>query len=99
MSAMPADTDSLTCRPRGDAVAYCIDVSGDFMTRHTGILKAGPQTLFHQSIAVANAARINFHSHLPGVRVSDIALYQLPVSTWFAYLRCFHFHTHKCSFG
>jgi hypothetical protein len=98
MSTMPADTDALTCDPCGHVVADCIDASGDFMTWHTGILKPGPQTFFDQRIAVANPARFNFHAHLPSVWLRDIALYQLPVFTWFAYLRHFPFRTHKCSF-
>src|SRR5258708_1379005 len=98
MSSVPADTDALICGPCCHIVADCIDASGDFMTWHTGILKPGPQTFFNQSIAVANAARLNSHSHLPSVRLSDLALYQFPVATWFGYLRRFHFRTHKCSF-
>jgi hypothetical protein len=99
MSAMPADTDSLTCPPRGDAVADCVYAARDFVLRHTRILKPWPQTFFDQRIAMANAARFNFHSHLASAWLRDLALYQFPIATGFAYLRCFHFHTHKCSFG
>src|SRR5215213_10000114 len=65
VAAMPADTNALTCRPCCDVVAYGIDAAGDFMTRHTRILNARPETFFNEHIAVANATRFNFHTHLP----------------------------------
>src|SRR5882724_1997993 len=48
MSAMPADTDALTCDPCCDVATDCIDVSSYFMTWHAWILKPGPETFFHE---------------------------------------------------
>ena len=81
MSTMPADTHALTSRPSCDVIADRINASRYFMTRHTRILKPGPQTFFDQRVAVANTAGLNFHAHLSSVRLWDFALYQLPVST------------------
>jgi hypothetical protein len=77
MSSMPADTNPLTHNPCGNIFAHGIDASRDFMTRHAGILKPGPQAFFDKRIAMANAASLNFHAHLPSFRLNDIALYQL----------------------
>jgi len=98
MTAVPADPDALTRYPRCDVVTDCIDVSSYFMTWHTWILKPGPETFLHKGVAMANAACLNFHSHLPRNRVRDIAIYQFPIATGLTHLRCFHFRTHKCSY-
>src|SRR4030095_10788211 len=60
ISAMPAYADALTLFPFRDVAAHRIDASRDFMTRHTGILKPAPETLFDDHIAAANAATITF---------------------------------------
>jgi len=73
VSAMPADADALTFLPGRNTVTECIDVSCDFMTRHTGILKPGPETFLDQRIAMANAARFDFHAHLPNSWLGNIA--------------------------
>jgi hypothetical protein len=59
----PAYADALTFLPFRDVAADRIDASRDFMTRHTRILKPGPQTLFDDHIAVANAARLHLDAH------------------------------------
>jgi hypothetical protein len=92
---MPAYADALTVLPFRDVAADRIDASSDFMTRHTGILKPGPETLFDDHIAVANAARLHFHANLPSTRLRDSAFHQFPISTGFADLRRLHFHPHK----
>src|SRR5205085_1985438 len=65
MSAMPAYADALTFSPFRYVAADHIDASRDFMTRHTGILKPGPETLFDQHIAVANATCFTFTRTCP----------------------------------
>ena len=94
---MPAYADALTFLPFRDVAADRIDASRDFMTRHTRILEPGPQTLFDEHIAVANAARLHFHANLPGARLRNVALHQFPVSARFADLRRFHSHVHNMS--
>src|SRR5207253_1864056 len=74
MTAMPAYADALTFLPFRDVAAERIDASRDFMTRHTRILEPGPQTLFDEHIAVANAARLHFHTNLPSAGLRDFAI-------------------------
>src|SRR5207253_10128615 len=73
MTAMPAYADVLTFLPFRDVAAERIDASRDFMTRHTRILEPEPQTLFDEHIAVANAARLHFHTNLPSAGLRDFA--------------------------
>ena len=68
MSAVPADTNALTNRPSGDIGADGINASSYFMTGHARILKPRPETLFDERVAVANAARFDFHPNLSGAR-------------------------------
>jgi hypothetical protein len=74
MSAVPAYANALTFLPFRDVVTDRIDASRDFMTRHTRILKPGPETLLYDEIAVANAAGFHFHTNLLSARLGDIAL-------------------------
>jgi hypothetical protein len=99
MSAMPAYANALPLPPCSNVVADCIDVSSDFMTWHTWILKPGPETLLNEHITMANAACFYFHAHLPGAGLRNIAFYQFPISTGLAYLRRFHFRSHECSYS
>jgi len=97
MAAMPTDADSLTNCPRGDVRPHGIDPPCDFVTRHTRILKPGPETFFDQSIAVANAACLDLHAHLAGTRFGNVAFDEFPIATCFADLCCLHFRAHCCS--
>jgi hypothetical protein len=99
MSAMPAHTNALPLPPCDNVVADGIDVSRDFMTWHTRILKPRPETFFDKHVAVANAARFYFHAHVPGVRLRNNTLDQFPLSTRFTYLRRLHFCRHTCSYA
>src|SRR2546427_8550314 len=53
-------------------------------------LRAGPQTLFNEHVAVANAARLHLHAHLSSAGLREVTFYQFPVSAWFADLRRLH---------
>src|SRR4051812_35087738 len=92
MTAMPADSDSLTLRPWHDIASDRVDATGNFMTRHTWILNARPETVLHQDIAVANATRLHFHANLPRAWLRNFALHQFPIPAGFADLRRLHFH-------
>src|SRR5262249_29660136 len=94
VSAMPADTDAIAFFPIRDALAHCVDASGNFMTRNTRILKTRPQTFFDQHVAVTNPARFNFHAHLSRTGLGNFSFDQFKISTWFTNLRYFHF-SHK----
>src|SRR5687767_2040882 len=93
VSAVPTNTDALPLGPSDNVVAEGIDASGDFMTRHTRILKPGPQAFLDQRIAVADTTCLNFHANLSSGGLRCIALHQFPVSARSAYLSCFHFMT------
>src|SRR6266508_1035024 len=90
MSTMPAHTHALPFIPCGDVVADGIDVSRDFMTWHTWIRKPRPETFFDKHVAVANAARVYFHAHLPSARLRNHTLDQFPLSTRLTDLRRLH---------
>ena len=90
MAAMPADAHALPWPPCSHVVADGIDVARDFMPWHPRILQPRPETFFDKHIAVAHAARLDFHAHVPSVGLRDIALDHFPVSMGCAYLRCLH---------
>ena len=71
MSAMPADTYALTFLPLSNIGSDCIDASRHFMTGHSRILESGPQTFVNENIAVANPARLDSDSNLPGGGLDD----------------------------
>jgi hypothetical protein len=97
MSAVPADADALTFLPIRDVTTDRINAARDFMTRHTGILKPGPETFFNQRIAMTNTARFNLHAYLAGTRLWNVSFDQFPIATSLAYLCHFHFTTHDFS--
>src|SRR2546425_1937848 len=68
------------------------------MPWHTWIRKPRPEPFFDKHVAVAHAARLDFHAHLPSARLRNNTLDQFPISTGLAYLRCLHFRRHKCSY-
>src|SRR6185436_6738299 len=91
MPAVPADANALILCPSGHAGAESVDAPCNFMARHTWILKARPQAVFYEHIAMANAARLNLYPHLSGAWLWDFAFHQFPVSACFADLRRLHF--------
>ena len=97
MAAMPAYTHALPFLPCGDVVADGIDASGDFMPWHAGILHPRPETVLDKYVAVANAARLDFHAYVPGAGLRDLALDHFPVSPGLADLRRLHCCRHDCS--
>jgi hypothetical protein len=74
MSAMPADSNSLPFRPSDNALTDRVDSSSDFMTGHSRILDARPDSFLGHGITVANAAGFNLDAHPPGAGLRDFAL-------------------------
>src|SRR5262249_42059544 len=99
MSTMPADANALPWLPCCDVVADGIDASRDFMTWHTRIRQPRPETFFNKRVAVANAARFDFHAHLPSARLRHHTLDQFPLATRFADLCCLHGCNYSVSGG
>jgi hypothetical protein len=97
MAAMPTDTDTLTFLPGGYVAGQSIDAPGNFVARHAGKLKPGPDAVFDQSVAVANAAGLDLDAYLAATRLGNVALDEFPITTCFADLRCLHFRAHYCS--
>src|SRR3954466_7603329 len=56
------------------------------MSGDARILQARPMALFHQRIAVADAARLNFNSDLPRLRLRNLPFNEFERSTRTAYL-------------
>jgi len=73
MAAVPADPGPLASRPTGNPFADRIDDSGDFMSRHPRVLDARPYSLLGHGIAVADAASLDFYTHLSNAGLFDLA--------------------------
>src|SRR5205823_14686749 len=73
VSAVPADSHTVAFVPLSNIGADSIDAAGDFMPRHSRVLKSRPETLFNQSVAVTNSACFHLHANLPVGRLADIA--------------------------
>src|SRR5207253_11350232 len=95
VSAVPSDTHTVAFFPLSNIGADSIDAAGDFMSRHSRVLKPRPETLFNQSVAMTNAARLHFYTNLTRVRLWNIPFYQYPISTGFPDLRRVHSLIHK----
>jgi hypothetical protein len=57
MIAVPSDADALIALPLRHAGADGVDDSHDFVAGYAGVLESRPMSIFHESIAVADAAR------------------------------------------
>jgi hypothetical protein len=90
MASMPADAHTLPGPPCAHVVTDGINASCDFMTWHPRIRQPRPETFFDKQVAVAHAARLDFHSHVPSARLRNHPLDHFPISTWFTDLRCLH---------
>jgi hypothetical protein len=90
MPAVPADTNTLPRLPQSDVRTHSIDASGDLVPRHARILKTRQQSLFHQRIAVTDAARFYLDTNLATAWLRDRALDDFKISTWLADLNGFH---------
>ena len=90
MAPMPAYANALPWPPGSHVVADGIDVARDFMPWHLWILQPRPETFFDKHVTVANAARLDFHTHLPSARLRHNPLDQFPLSARFTDLRRLH---------
>src|SRR5262245_47153319 len=87
MSAVPANANPLTFFPVRHTAPKRVDPSRDFMTRHPRILEPRPHPFFYEHVAVANAARFDFHSNLSGAWLWIGAFHQFQIAARFADLR------------
>lgn len=90
MAAVPADSDALSDLPRGNARAYFIDDTGDFMSGSTWILNARPLAFFRKHVTMADATGLNLDTHLTGTGFGHLALDDLKICPRLWNLRRFH---------
>jgi hypothetical protein len=91
MAAMPSHTNPLTRLPKLNVSSDGIYAASNFVSGYTGILNARPYAIFHENIAVTDAACVHFDSDLAARRIRDFALHQFEISAGFADLDSFHF--------
>ena len=90
VSAMPTYAHTLARLPVGYVRSNRVDAPGDLMPRHARILDSRPESFFHQSIAVADAACFDLDPHLPASGLRDRALDHFKIFSRFADLHGFH---------
>lgn len=61
MSSVPSHANSLAWFPFTRARTYRIDDPGNFMTRHTRVLDARPQTILGKNIAMTDPTGLYFN--------------------------------------
>ena len=87
---MPSYADALSGLPQRDVGADGVDASGDLVSGDARILNAGPDSFFHQHIAVTNATGLDLNADLTASGLRGWAFDDFEVSTGFADLNGFH---------
>jgi hypothetical protein len=90
MSAVPTDSDALTGLPSTDVGTHGIDLPGNFVARHPGILDPRPEPFFHQHVAMADTTSLYFDAHLITARPGNRAVDHFEISSRLANLHGFH---------
>jgi hypothetical protein len=75
MSTEPADADPGPDGPTLDTVGDLLDDPGDFVSRNDRERYGRKESLLGDRIAVAHAARLNFHAHFAEAGLRPFALY------------------------
>src|SRR5205085_4131893 len=76
MAAVPADADTLTFRPTGDACTDRINQTSDLMSGNARILYARKAALLNNRVAVADAAGFDLDAHRASARLWHVALHE-----------------------
>lgn len=71
ITTMPADAYALAGFKLSNTFTEFIHDADDFMAGDTRILQSGPQAVFYQDVAVADAAGMHFDSYPIGRRFGD----------------------------
>src|SRR3954452_21980170 len=88
---MPANAHALTALPhRRYIVTDGFDDPRDLVSWHPRIHNPGPMSFLRQRIAVAQPARLHFHTHFALPRFTYVALHQLKLTARTHYLHCTH---------
>ena len=88
--AMPSHADALAGLPLSDVSADGINAPCNFVPWHARILNSRPVSLFHQGVAVADAAGLHLDANLSSARFWNRTFNDFEISTWFADLYGFH---------
>jgi hypothetical protein len=96
MPTMPPDSDPLSRLPERNIGTDCVDASGDLVPRYPRIFEPiGPQTFFHEHIAVADTACFNLDPNLVAFWLGYGALEDFEVSPGLGDLYGFHGFGHR----
>jgi hypothetical protein len=90
VSAVPSDADALSGLPQSNVGADGINASGDFVSGHARILKSGPDSFFHQRIAMTDPTGFDFNTDLTATGLRSGAFDNFEISMRFADLNGFH---------
>jgi hypothetical protein len=91
LPAVPADSYALALLPRGDAWADLSDYSGYFVAGTARIRQAGPEAIFDELVAEANAAGLHADADLAWSGLRDFAFLEFEVRAGFGDDGDFHF--------
>jgi hypothetical protein len=90
VAPMPADANTLSLFPRGNAVADLINDAHDFVPGNAWILNSGPQAFLREHIAVTHATGLNFNAHFACARLGNLTLHDLKGGAGFGNLCDLH---------
>ena len=87
---------SIPTKPTGSndphgTIVFGIDAAGDFVSGHTRILKAGPETFFYEGIAVADPAGFDFDADLVASGLGNVSFDEFEIAAGLGNLDGFHF--------
>ena len=91
MAAVPADAYALTFLPSRDAGTDFINDAGDFVAGRARIGYAGPEAVFDEMVAKANAAGLHADADVSRGRLGDFAFLQFEVGAGLGDYGDFHF--------
>src|SRR5439155_21997801 len=91
LAAVPTDTDTLAYFPAGYAGADIVDDTGDFVPGDTRVLNSRPVSFFHETVAVTDAASLNFNPHMSGDWIGNFTLDNFKIRAGLGDLDHFHF--------
>src|SRR5215472_3714472 len=90
MPAVPADANALVLLPLRTARAHRVDDACYFMSWNPRILDSGPGAFFREHVTVADTTGLNLDPHLSRLRLGNLALDDLEISTGSSDLRYLH---------
>src|SRR5581483_9901307 len=90
VATVPANANTLSFLPRGNALPDPINDARHLMSGHAGILNARPRALYREHVAVAHTTGLHPDEHLSWTRLGNFALHDFKARSRFRYLRYLH---------